>query len=42
VARVLYGWGLSAAVQVGRMISSATTYLLLLALSGLTLYAALG
>ena len=42
VARVLHAWGLSTAVKAGRIAGSATTYLILLALGLLTLYAALG
>jgi uncharacterized membrane protein YecN with MAPEG domain len=42
IARVLHAWGLSTAMQAGRIAGSGTTYLILLALGLLTLYAALG
>ncbi len=42
IARVLHAFGLSSGVQAGRITGSATTYLILLVLGLLTLYAALG
>ena len=42
IARILHAWGLSTAMQAGRIAGSASTYLILLVLGLLTLYAAIG
>ena len=42
IARILHAWGLSTAIQAGRIAGSASTYLILLVLGLLTLYAAIG